>query len=279
LAGGSAVPDADLHRLVNHHTKTTADTSGSFLSVALAALGAQTPTVTTTVVTRNFLVVPDSGAVLINPTLWETNGALRKQWTIQPSDGPTPQAVSATANIHYKVGDLSPNTSYMVLKDGRELSPVMSDSTGGATFADVPGTTGTVGYAIVVNDQPPLPTVTVAANDANASESGPDTGTFTIGRTGSTASALTVNYSLSGTAANGVDYQFLSGSVTIPAGAASANIVVRPIDDRVTEVAELVILTLSADSAYNVSTLNTAIVTILDNDLLFLGTEDRVDAK
>src|SRR5207237_1035028 len=64
------------------------------------------------------------------------------------------------------------------------------------------------------NDQgPSLPTVTVTASDANASESG-DTGAFTITRTGGTASALTVNYSLNGSASNGSDYQQLGNSVT-----------------------------------------------------------------
>jgi hypothetical protein len=77
-----------------------------------------------------------------------------------------------------------------------------------------------------------------------------------------------VRYSLGGTAQNGSDYQSLSGSVTIAAGASSANVIVLPIDDRRIEIAELVILTLSADEAYNVGLLNTATVTILDNDLL-----------
>src|SRR2546425_5996974 len=34
-----------------------------------------------------------------------------------------------------------------------------------------------------------------------------DSGTFTLSRSGSMASALTVRYSLSGSAANGIDYQ------------------------------------------------------------------------
>ena len=60
----------------------------------------------------------------------------------------------------------------------------------------------------------------------------------------------------------------LSGSVTIPAGASSVDVLVRPIDDRLIEIAEVVILTLSPGDAYNVGLLNTAVVTILDNDLL-----------
>src|SRR5207302_1456638 len=100
------------------------------------------------------------------------------------------------------------------------------------------------------NDQgPPLPTVTVTASDANASESG-DTGAFTITRTGGTASALTVNYSLGGSASNGSDYQQLGNSVTIAVGSSSAIVTVTPIDDSSVEGAETVVLTLSANSAY-----------------------------
>ena len=56
-------------------------------------------------------------------------------------------------------------------------------------------------------------------------------------------------------------------------------VVVRPIDDRLVEVAELVSLTLSADASYEVGLLNSAVVTILDNDLLLLGTEPSADAE
>src|SRR3989442_6835941 len=49
-----------------------------------------------------------------------------------------------------------------------------------------------------------------------------DTGTFTVSRSGSTATALTVNYTLGGTADNTSDYQTLPTSVTIGAGASTA---------------------------------------------------------
>jgi len=113
---------------------------------------------------------------------------------------------------------------------------------------------------------PPTPTVTVAATDSAAAEAGADTGAFTISRTGSTASALTVNYTLGGTAVNGTDYQSLSGSATIPASVSSATVVVTPIDDAGLEGAETVALTVSADTAYTVGSPGNAAVTIADND-------------
>ena len=59
---------------------------------------------------------------------------------------------------------------------------------------------------IADNDSPPLPKVSIAANLPNASETGPTIGQFTVSRTGSTASPLTVNYTIGGTATNGTDY-------------------------------------------------------------------------
>src|SRR5439155_20563050 len=61
---------------------------------------------------------------------------------------------------------------------------------------------------------PPQPTVSVTATDADASEQDSDTGAFTISRDGDLSSALTVNYTLSGTARNGTDYQEVETSVT-----------------------------------------------------------------
>jgi PKD repeat protein len=82
---------------------------------------------------------------------------------------------------------------------------------------------------IAYNDQPPArPTVMVAATDSNASASG-DPGVFTITRSGGdTSSAVTVKYTLGGNARNGVDYQTLPGTATIPAGASSVDVVVQP---------------------------------------------------
>jgi FlaG/FlaF family flagellin (archaellin) len=119
----------------------------------------------------------------------------------------------------------------------------------------------------------------VVLSDPLASEPGTDTGTATVVRTGNQAAPITVRYTLGGTAFNGVDYQTLSGSVTIPAGASSANIVVRPIDDSLVEVGELVTITLSPDSAYTVGSPGSAIITILDNDLPLLGNGLLQDAQ
>ena len=107
--------------------------------------------------------------------------------------------------------------------------------------------------------------VSIAATDANASEVGPDTGTLTISRTGSTTASLTVDYAISGSATNGVDYDSLSGSVTIPAGATFADVTIKPHTDGIVEGNETVTLTLQAPSNFTLG-ISSASVTIADAD-------------
>jgi subtilisin len=123
------------------------------------------------------------------------------------------------------------------------------------------GSPGSGTVTIVSND---LPVVTVSASDPSASEAGPDSGTFVVTRSGPTSSSLTVACSLGGTAVNGSDYASLSGSVVIPAGAASAAIVVTPVADGASEGNETVILTAAASAAYQAGSPSSATITIAD---------------
>jgi hypothetical protein len=110
-----------------------------------------------------------------------------------------------------------------------------------------------------------LPAISVAATTANAAE-GTASGVFTFTRTGSTNSALTVNFTASGTATAGSDYTSLGASVTIPAGVTTKTLTVSPIDDAQSESSETVVLTLASGAGYTNGTPNVATVTIADND-------------
>jgi hypothetical protein len=112
-----------------------------------------------------------------------------------------------------------------------------------------------------------LPIVNVTATDAVASEPGTNRGTFTFSRTGSTAAGLAVKYSVSGSATNGVDYNTLSGSVTIPTGAATKTLKVTPIDDALHEGTENVKVTIeSIPNRYYLGVHKTATIAIQDNE-------------
>lgn len=71
---------------------------------------------------------------------------------------------------------------------------------------------------------------------------------FWISRTGSTAAALTVNYSMAGTATNGADHTTLSGTAVIPAGAPGVDVSFNTINDTIFEGTETVILRLEPGS-------------------------------
>ena len=112
-----------------------------------------------------------------------------------------------------------------------------------------------------------LPTVTIAATDATATEAGATTGRFTLTRTGATTAALTVNYTVAGTATAGSDYVALAGSMQIPAGAATATVTVTPVNDTAVEPNETVVATLGANAAYTVGAAAVATVTIQSDDV------------
>ncbi len=113
-----------------------------------------------------------------------------------------------------------------------------------------------------------LPVVTVLATDASASENGPVRGTFTVTRTGPTTAALSVAFTLAGTARNGTDYTNVPLTVTIPVGAATAVVRITPTTDTLIEGNETAILTLAVNAAYTRGTPNRATVTIADGTLV-----------
>ena len=73
-------------------------------------------------------------------------------------------------------------------------------------------------------------TVTIAATDATAAEPADD-GRFTVTLSQASATDTVIDYSITGTAANGTDFALLSGQVTILAGALTAFIDVDVTDE------------------------------------------------
>ena len=73
------------------------------------------------------------------------------------------------------------------------------------------------------------PVVTVQAAQPLAYEPGNHAGVFTISRGWNTNAAVTVAYSLAGTATNGVDYATVPTSVTLAAGQSETNLLITPV--------------------------------------------------
>jgi hypothetical protein len=122
--------------------------------------------------------------------------------------------------------------------------------------------------------QPYPPTVRIEAIDPNASEVGPNTGTFRIYRTGGDSSLPLVVYfqEPEGTAQQGNDYEFAPDSmpayVTIPAWSSYTDVTVTPIlDTDCYEGTETVILTLATNANYWIGWPSNATVNIADAEL------------
>lgn len=108
-------------------------------------------------------------------------------------------------------------------------------------------------------------TVSVEATDAEASEPGSDTGAFTITRTGETTSPLAVNFSLSGSAEFGADYQTNALFATIPPGSKSVIVSIKPLNDSKAEPTETVVLTLVGGTDYELRSSISATVNLADD--------------
>ncbi len=112
----------------------------------------------------------------------------------------------------------------------------------------------------------PLPHISITAVDSDTREQGSNPGVFSVSRTGSTVDPMTIGYTLGGTAQNGSDYALLSGTITIPVGQASANIVLTPLNDTLPEGSEVVSISLAPLAAYIIDGSGTSSVTIVDNE-------------
>ena len=132
-------------------------------------------------------------------------------------------------------------------------------------------TTGS-GYLV---GSPDKHTLTIAANDpptasfASASQSageGSGTSNVTVNLAPAPASAITLEYTVGGTATSGSDYTALSGTVSVPKGSATATIPVKLIDDSLHENDETVVLTLTTGSGYLVGSPDTHTLTIAASD-------------
>jgi len=98
------------------------------------------------------------------------------------------------------------------------------------------------------------PILHLVATDASASESGPNTGMYTITRSGYMSSPVVVHLNVSGTARNGVDFVAIPTQLVIPAGESSATILLTPIADSQNEKTETATLTIQTSPSYVIGT-------------------------
>jgi hypothetical protein len=128
-----------------------------------------------------------------------------------------------------------------------------------------PYSIGTPASATLSIQDAPFGSVSVASLD-DASEVGPDSGSFRLTRQGSSvwqALPLTVQFALSGTAGPS-DYAPVVLNATFAANEATVDVAIMPITDRLDEGPENVVVTLTSAAPYDLGTASTATLTIQD---------------
>ena len=116
------------------------------------------------------------------------------------------------------------------------------------------------------------PEVSITAIDSIAGESPLETGTlkFSLAQI-NTGPALTINYTVEGTATNGIDYNALSGTTSISNGQQYSLVTIIPINDTEVEPSETVILKLAPGADYIIGNPSKATVNITSEDVAPVG--------
>ncbi|MEA5536313.1 calcium-binding protein, partial [Crocosphaera sp. XPORK-15E] len=194
-------------------------------------------------------------------------GILTNALTANYTIGGTATNGTDYTNIGTIVNFAANSATATVIVDPKVDTTVESNETVALTLAS--GTGYSIGTTTAVtgtinNDDDT--SVTLGLNYSGISENSPSNFTYTFTRTGILTNALTVNYTVGGTATNGTDYTTIGSSVTFAANSATATVIVDPKADTTTESNETVALTLASGSGYAVGTTSAVTATIINDD-------------
>ncbi|HEX5702970.1 MAG TPA: Calx-beta domain-containing protein [Pyrinomonadaceae bacterium] len=232
-------------------------------------------------------------SVAVSPTPVTENGAPNLVYTFTRTGVTTGAltvnfSVSGTADAadYGQTGatTFAPPTGTVIFAAGSPTATVTVDPTADSTVE--PDETLTLTLAAGANynvGSPNSATGTITNDDADVSvtvspssvaESGSDSLFYTFTRAGVMTDALTVNFSVAGTAIFNTDYtqsgaatfSSSAGTVTLPAGSGSATVTLVPTPDFIDEGDETVILTVTTGTGYNVGSPGSQQGTITDDD-------------
>lgn len=118
----------------------------------------------------------------------------------------------------------------------------------------------------IINDDS-VSLISIAVAPEMVQEDGSENLIYTLTRTGDASTELAVNFTASGSATPGTDYQlFATASVTFAPGEATTLVSVNPISDTIVEADEEVTLTLQAGTGYAIAANAAATGTITNDD-------------
>lgn len=230
---------------------------------------------------------PPSVSIAVSPASVSEDGATNATFTVTRSlNLSSPTTVNITTSGTATAGtDYTGNVATVVIPAGATTATVTIDPTVDSTVeADetvtltvAAGTGYTVGVpasatATILNDD--VPTATISVSPSNVAEDGAPNLVYTVTLNQMSFSALSVGYTIGGTATNGTDYATIASPLVIPAGSRIGTITVNPTADATIESNETVTLTLNAGAGYTVGVPNSATGTILNDDLPNLAIND-----
>ena len=263
----------------NYHTVVV----GSGQTVNNINFGNTTPSPVT--LTVNPVSVAEDGTTNLVYTFTRT-GNLTNALTVNYS-----VAGTATFNTDYSqtgAATFTSTTGTITLAAGLSTATLTIDPTADTTIEPdetviltlAAGTGYTVGTTTpvtgTITNGVTLPTITLAVSPSSVTEDGTTNLVYTFTRTGVTTNALTVNYTLGGTATLNTDYTRTgtTNTVTFAAGSATATVTVDPTADTTVEPDETVILTLAAGTGYTVGTTTPVTGTINNDDSASISIND-----
>lgn len=124
----------------------------------------------------------------------------------------------------------------------------------------------------IINDD--LPAASISVSPASVAEDGAGNLIYTVTLNQAAFSPTSVNFTVAGTAAAGIDYAAVTSPLLIPTGMTTGTITINPTADGIVEPDETVILTVASGSGYSVGAPASATGTILNDDSPNLAIDD-----
>ncbi|NJC32484.1 uncharacterized protein YhjY with autotransporter beta-barrel domain [Xanthomonas arboricola] len=248
-----------------------------------------------------YLLDEDNNQVVFNITI---NPAISASIAVSPSSANEDSGTSFTYTVTLSQTSSSATTVNLTRSGtatsgtdytGAVASIVVPANTASASFAITPVADTTVeadetvvisvasgsGYGIgspssatatIVNDDFPNASIVVAPS--SVAEDGATNLIYTVTLDQAAPSAVSVAFSVGGTATSGTDYAAVSSPLVIAAGQTTGTITINPTADSTIEPDETVVLTLASGTGYNVGSPNSATGTILNDDQPTLSIND-----
>ncbi|WP_157572069.1 beta strand repeat-containing protein [Hydrogenophaga taeniospiralis] len=230
---------------------------------------------------------PPSVSIAVSPASVSEDGATNLVYTVTRSLNLASATVvnittsgTATSGVDYTGGVATVSipggaTTATITINPTVDGTVETDET--VTLTVAAGTGYTVGApasatGTILNDD--VPTASIAVAPASVAEDGASNLVYTVTLNQASFSALSVNYTVGGTATSGTDYAAVTSPLVIPAGNTTGTITVDPTADTTIETDETVSLTLAAGTGYTVGVPTSATGTILNDDLPTLTIND-----